>query len=65
MKTNIFQSWKTSIIGFALIISAIVSVFNIKSASWTDASLPIAIGIGLLLSPDTLLDKINSIFKKD
>lgn len=44
---HIWQSWKTSSAGVALIAGACISVFMGKS-TWTDAAPIIGIGIGLL-----------------
>ena len=61
---NVMKGWKTTIIGCAIIIASIVSVLNNKNMSWADASIPLTIGIALLFSPDTALNKISSVFTK-
>lgn len=45
------KSWKTSAIGWALIIGGIVSVLMGKT-NWTDSAVTIGIGIGLLQAKD-------------
>jgi hypothetical protein len=45
------KSWKTSAIGWALIIGGIFTGVTAK-ATWTDASVTIGIGIGLLQAKD-------------
>jgi hypothetical protein len=45
------KSWKTSAIGWALIVGGIVSVLMGKT-NWTDAAVTIGIGIGLLQAKD-------------
>jgi hypothetical protein len=64
MKKNLIKSWKTTLIGFIIIIASIISVFKIPSINWADASIPLTIGIALLFSPDTALNKISSVFTK-
>ena len=62
---NILKSWKTTLIGICLIAVGVFSVFKINTTTWTEACLPIAIGIALMLSPDTIIKSITSIFKKN
>jgi len=45
------KSWKTSAIGWGLIIGGIASVLMGKT-NWTDAAVTIGIGIGLLQAKD-------------
>jgi len=45
------KSWKTSLIGWSLIIGGIFTGVTAK-ATWTDASVTIGIGIGLLQAKD-------------
>jgi hypothetical protein len=45
------KSWKTSAIGWGLIVGGIVSVLMGKT-NWTDAAVTIGIGIGLLQAKD-------------
>ena len=54
---NITNSWKTSIIGLVFILTSIVTVF-LKITNWTDVIAVIVIGIGLLFSPDKLINKL-------
>jgi len=56
-----FKAWKTTTIGFILIIGAITTVF-LGKADWTGAIVGISTGIGLLFAPDTMIDKM---IKKD
>jgi hypothetical protein len=56
---NIVKSYKTSLLGLLLIAGAIASIFYEK-ATWTEATGIILIGLGLLLSPDSIKNKINS-----
>jgi hypothetical protein len=55
---NLTKGWATSLIGLVLIGSALASVFT-KGLTWVDASVPIALGIGLLFAPDPTIKKIN------
>jgi hypothetical protein len=45
------KSWKTSFIGWSLIVGGIFTGVTAKG-SWTDASVTIGIGIGLLQAKD-------------
>ena len=60
---NIIKSWKTTIIGLLITGASVVSVFMNK-ASWTEASVPLTIGIALIFSPDTMINKISTVFTK-
>lgn len=61
---NIIKSWKTSLIGLVIIISSIISVFTNEAITWADASISLTIGIALLFSPDTMINKISTVFTK-
>jgi len=61
---NIIKSWKTSLIGLVIIISSIISVFTNEAITWADASISLTIGIVLLFSPDTMINKISTVFTK-
>lgn len=61
---NIIKSWKTSLIGLVIIISSIISVFTNETITWADASISLTIGIVLLFSPDTMINKISTVFTK-
>ena len=51
MKKLLGKSWKTSLFGWGLCLGAAVSVFMGK-ASWTDAGVAIATGLGLIAAKD-------------
>lgn len=51
LKLVLGKSWKTSMIGWSLICGGIFTGVTAK-ASWTDASVTIGIGIGLLQAKD-------------
>ena len=51
MKKVLGKSWKTSLFGWGLMIGAAVSVF-LGKASWADAGVAIATGLGLLAAKD-------------
>jgi uncharacterized membrane protein YidH (DUF202 family) len=55
------KAWKTTSIGLVLIIGAMATVF-LGKADWTGALVAISTGVGLLFTPDTMLDKMT---KKD
>jgi len=48
---NVGRGWITSLIGLVIIIAALASVFT-KHATWGDAALGMAVGVGLLGLPD-------------
>jgi hypothetical protein len=55
------KAWKTTLIGLVLIGGGLASVYMGK-ADWTGAMVVIGLGVGLIFSPDTVIDKIT---KKD
>jgi len=55
------KAWKTTSIGLVLIIGAIATVF-LGKADWTGAIVGVSTGVGLLFTPDTMIDKM---IKKD
>jgi hypothetical protein len=61
MKISNWNHWKTSSLGLIIIIASIVSVF--VNTNWSDAIIGIACGIMLILSPDTIVDKITTLLK--
>jgi hypothetical protein len=61
---RIIKSWKTSLIGSIVIIASIISVFTNNGITWADASISLTIGVALLFSPDTMINKISTVFTK-
>lgn len=61
---NIIKSWKTSVIGLLVIVASVVSVFTETGMTWADASIPLTIGVALLVSPDSMINKISTVFTK-
>lgn len=61
---RIIKSWKTSLIGSVVIIASIISVFTNNEMTWADASISLTIGVALLFSPDTMINKISTVFTK-
>lgn len=57
--SNVTKGWRTSLIGLAIIVAALVSVFVKESITWTDAIIAISVGIGLLFAPDDAIKKAN------
>lgn len=57
------KEWKTTTVGIVIIVSCLLSIFLNHSLTWTDTSFGLAIGIGLLFSPDIIIDKIGNLFK--
>lgn len=51
MKKIFGSNWKTSLFGWGIMIGASVSVF-LGKASWTDAGVAIATGLGLIAAKD-------------
>lgn len=62
MKLNHYKQWKTTTLGLVIILSSIASVF-VKEIQWQDASIGIAVGLMLVFSPDTILNKIINLLK--
>lgn len=50
--------WKTTTLGLLLIAGGLASVW-FEKADWTGALVVIGMGIGLIFSPDTLIDKLT------
>lgn len=48
---NRITNWKTTVIGFMLIIASVISVFT-HGATWVDVTPTIVIGLGLIFSKD-------------
>lgn len=65
LTNNLVKSWKTTLIGSILLIAAIVSVFLVDNITWIDASIAIGIGLTLMFSPDNIISRLTSIFKKN
>jgi hypothetical protein len=62
---NCFKSLKTTVLGLVIIGLSIYSVFIKDGLTWGDASIPIVIGIALVLSPDSLIKLVRQFLKKD
>lgn len=62
MKVKNFAQWKTTILGLIILVASIASVF-IKEIGWSDAVIGIGIGLVLIFSPDTIIDKLNNFIK--
>jgi multisubunit Na+/H+ antiporter MnhG subunit len=58
LKENTVKSYKTTTLGLILLIAGIASVFYEK-ANWIESTSIILIGIGLIISPDTIKKKIK------
>ena len=62
--SNVFKSWRTSLIGlFSLIISGAYVLFN-DSAEWKITTIFLVVGIVLLLSPDKAKNTIDKAIDK-
>jgi hypothetical protein len=57
VKDRLLKSWKTTLIGLTLIVSAIVSVFT-AGTTWSDSIVPITLGLGFVLSKDEWVNKV-------
>lgn len=62
MKIKNIKAWKTTALGFIIIVASIASVF-VKGLSWSDASFGIGIGLILTFSPDTILSRFEKFVK--
>jgi multisubunit Na+/H+ antiporter MnhG subunit len=58
LKENTVKSYKTTTLGLILLIAGIASVFYEK-ANWIESTSIILIGVGLIISPDTIKKKIK------
>jgi hypothetical protein len=56
--------WKTTIMGLVIMAAAVVSVFLVDAVNWMDASIGIAIGLGLVFSPDDIISRIKDFLSK-
>lgn len=52
------KAWKTTLLGLILIGGGFASVY-FEKADWTGAVIVIGLGIGLIFSPDSLIDKLT------
>jgi hypothetical protein len=52
------KAWKTTLVGLVLIIGGFASVY-FEKADWSGAIIVIGLGIGLIFSPDSLIDKLT------
>ena len=64
MSKNVTQGWKTTAIGVIILAAAIASIFFVENVGWTDAAIGIAIGLGLVFSPDDILSRIKEFLSK-
>ena len=62
---NIFKSIKTTLLGLAIIALSIYSVFIKDGLTWGDASIPIVIGIALILAPESIIKLTKKFLSKD
>ena len=62
---NCVKSLKTTFLGLVIIGLSIYSVFIKDGLTWGDASIPIIIGVALILSPDSLIKLVKQFLKKD
>jgi hypothetical protein len=62
MKLKYYAQWKTTLLGLVLILACIVSVF-VKDVQWSDAVIGIGVGLVLVFSPDTILNKFGNFVK--
>ncbi len=62
---NIFKSIKTTLLGLVIIALSIYSVFIKDGLTWGDASIPIVIGIALILAPDSIIKLTKKFLSKD
>lgn len=62
---NITKSLKTTVLGLLIIAISIYSIFVKDGLSWGDVSIPIVIGIALILSPDSFIKLIKQFLNKD
>lgn len=63
-RKNVKTGWKTTIIGIVLLAASVASVFLVDGINWLDASIGVALGIGMLFTPDDIIRRIGQFFKK-
>jgi hypothetical protein len=56
---NIYKSWKTTLLGIILIGCGLAYVFINATPDYIIMSLLIASGIGLVFSPDSVIEMLN------
>jgi hypothetical protein len=56
---NIYKSWKTTLLGIVLIGCGLAYVFINPTPDYIIMSLLIASGIGLVFSPDSVIEMLN------
>ena len=59
---NIYKSLITTILGIVIILGSLFSSI-IMNNSWSDSVWGIAMGLGLLFAPDTMLIKLKNFIK--
>lgn len=65
IKNNIISSWKTTLIGFLIIIASVASVFYVDAVTWWfDGLSGVLLGCVLVLAPDNLLHIIQGLFNR-
>lgn len=68
-KKRIFKnlsSWKTTLLGTAVVVAALVSKFKFPEhvSWWPDTTIAICLGVTLWMAPDTIINLIQTFFSK-
>jgi hypothetical protein len=62
---NIIKSWKTTLLGILVIVSAIAYIFIVQDSKVFQFAILLIVGIGFLFAPDTIVDGLRSIIKNN
>lgn len=62
---NIFKDFRTTILGLAISSISIYSIFVRENSSWGEITIPLLIGIALIIAPDSLIKIIKKFLDKN
>jgi hypothetical protein len=62
---NIVESWKTTLLGILVLISAITYIFIVQDSKVFQFAILLIVGIGFLFAPDTIIDGLRSVIKSN
>jgi hypothetical protein len=60
---NFHESPITTILGLVLTCAAIYTPLHKEGATWSDAAIGIAVGVVLMLAPDTIVARVQALIK--
>jgi len=62
---NLVESWKTTLLGILVLISAITYIFIVQDSKVFQFAILLIVGIGFLFAPDTIIDGLRSVIKSN